>query len=303
MLFPLISVLIWSGNTIVTKAAAGVISPGSISFYRWVLAFLVLSPFVGRAAWRNRSAAAHLWKELLCTSLLGMVGYQCLAYVAAETTSAVNMGVILALMPLFSTLFACVIAAERLSPKRLVGGIVSIGGLVYLASRGHPMSLVNGGLHLGDALMVAAVLSNALYGVLLKRWSMKLPVWEQLFWQILVAIVALLPIWLLGTVSPITARNLPLILFAAIPTSLLAPMCWMTGISRLGAARTALTMNLLPLIVAILAWALLKEQLHTYDYLGGMIALAGVMLGLGEVGGTAKDRGDAARRDWALKEI
>ena len=52
-LAPLLTVLIWSGNAIVTKASAGVISPGSISFYRWLLAFVVLLPFVGRAAWRR----------------------------------------------------------------------------------------------------------------------------------------------------------------------------------------------------------------------------------------------------------
>lgn len=54
-LAPLLTVLIWSGNTVVTKASAGVISPGSISFYRWLLAFIVLLPFVGRTAWRNRA--------------------------------------------------------------------------------------------------------------------------------------------------------------------------------------------------------------------------------------------------------
>lgn len=282
MAAPLATVLIWSGNAIVTKAASGLIAPGSIAFYRWLLALLILLPFVGPTAWRNRTAAARVWRQLAAGGLLGMVVYQCLAYVAAATTSAINMGVILALMPLFSTLLASVLAAERLTTARLVGGIISIAGLVYLTSHGDPASLVHGGLHIGDVLMLVAVLANALYGVMLKRWALTLPVWEQLFWQIGAATIVLLPIWLMGRISPITPRNLPLILYAAVPTSLVAPLCWMIGIQKMGAARTAMTINLLPIVVALLAWLILGEQLRSYHYLGGGVALLGVIIGLRE---------------------
>jgi drug/metabolite transporter (DMT)-like permease len=302
ILAPLATVLIWSGNAIVTKAASGVIAPGSIAFYRWAIALFVLMPFVGRAAWRNRAAARRVWKQILVGAVLGMVIYQCLAYVAAETTTAINMGVILALMPLLSTLLASVLAAERLTKARLLGGLVSIGGLVYLTSRGNPIDLMRGGLHLGDALMLVAVLSNALYGVLLKRWALTLPVWEQLFWQILAATIVLVPIWLMGPISPITIQNLPLVLYAAIPTSLLAPLCWMIGISRLGAARTALTINLLPIIVALLAWPILGERLYAYHYVGGGVALFGIVVGLREwkIGRPRRDDSSAA---WTTEEL
>nr|MBA2816576.1 HTH-type transcriptional repressor of iron proteins A [Candidatus Pantoea persica] len=38
LLFPLLAVLIWSVNTIVSKLSAGSIDPAAISFYRWLLA-------------------------------------------------------------------------------------------------------------------------------------------------------------------------------------------------------------------------------------------------------------------------
>ena len=279
---PLSTVALWSGNAVVTKMAAGVIAPGSIAFYRWALALLVLAPIVGPAAWRNRAAAREAWPRLVVGGLLGMVIFQCLAYKAAETTSAVNIGVIQALMPLLSTLLASGLASERLTASRVVGALTSIGGLIYLTSRGNPADLLRGGLHLGDALMLVAVLSNALYGVLLKRWAIRLPIWEQMFWQIAAATIILVPIWLLGTVSPITTRNLPLILYATVAASLLAPACWMFGIERLGAARTAMTVNLLPVITALLAWIVIGERLRAYHYIGGGVALLGVVVGLRE---------------------
>ncbi|RBB96618.1 EamA family transporter, partial [Pseudomonas sp. MWU12-2115] len=36
MLFPLLAVLIWAANTVVSKAAAQVLDPAAISFYRWL---------------------------------------------------------------------------------------------------------------------------------------------------------------------------------------------------------------------------------------------------------------------------
>jgi hypothetical protein len=68
--------------------------------------------------------------------------------------------------------------------------------------------------------MLVAVFANALYGVLLRRWAFVLPIWEQMLWQILAATLVRGPIWLAGPISPITAHNLPLILYAATPASL-----------------------------------------------------------------------------------
>lgn len=276
---PFATVLIWSGNVIVTEAAFGVIAPGSIAFYRWLIALLVLLPFVAKVAWQQRAVAARHWLQLAVLGALGMVVYQSLAYEAAKTTTAVNMGVMLALMPLMSALLASLLAAERLSFNRLAGG-VSLAGLVYLTSHGDPATLLTGGFHIGDGLMLIAIAANSLYGVLLKRWTIPLSLWLQLFWQIAFATLMLVPVWLMGTISPITTANLPLILYAAIPTSLIAPLYWMTAIRSLGAARTALFINLLPVVVAILAWAILKEELHAYHAIGGALALAGVGIGL-----------------------
>ena len=279
---PLTTLCIWSGNAIVTKAAATVIAPSSIAFYRWSLAFLILLPFASRAAWRRRDLVARYGLKLAVLGLLGMVIYQSLAYQAAKTIDAVNMGVILALTPLISTFLASVLAGERMSRARLGGAAISLTGLAYLISQGRPATLLAGGFHVGDGLMLIAVTANGLYGVLLKRWAMPLPTWLQLFSQIAVATLVLLPIWLLGPMSPVTSANLPLILYAAIPTSLLAPFCWIIGIRRIGAARTAMFINLLPLVVAALAWGILGEELHVYHAIGGGLALLGVAIGLRE---------------------
>lgn len=42
--YPLLAILIWAGNTVVSKAADGVIFPAEIGFYRWLLAGLLFTP-------------------------------------------------------------------------------------------------------------------------------------------------------------------------------------------------------------------------------------------------------------------
>jgi drug/metabolite transporter (DMT)-like permease len=280
-MYPLLAVLIWTGNTLVTKAAAGLIAPSAITFYRWLLAGLVLTPFVLPAVWRQRRLVlAHLPK-LALLGCLGMGLYQGMAYQAAHSTSAINMGVIVATMPLMSALLSSRLAREPLSAARLAGAGLSLAGLIVLSTNGAPFGLLHGALHVGDALMLVAVASNALYGVLLKRWAMPLSTWQQLYVQIACGIVLVLPFWWSAPASPVTMRNLPLVLYAGTLASIGAPYFWMRGIRALGPARASLFMNLLPVFVALAAALILKEQLHGYHALGGLLALAGVWLGMG----------------------
>ncbi|SFC16079.1 Permease of the drug/metabolite transporter (DMT) superfamily [Polaromonas sp. OV174] len=277
--FPLLAVMIWTGNTLVTKLASVSIEPAAITFYRWLLAGLILSPFLLRSVWRQRAIVAAHWPKLAFLGLLGMGMYQGLAYEAAKTTSATNMGVVMALMPLLSTLLASLFAGEALTGARIGGAGLSLLGLVFLSTQGHPAELLRGAARTGDALMLVAIASNALYGVLLKRWAVPLSTWQQLYVQIGFGTLLVLPFWWLAPSSPITANNIPLILYAGTAASIGAPFLWMSGIKRLGPARASLFMNLLPLFVALAASTLLDEQLHAYHAVGGLLALAGVWWG------------------------
>lgn len=276
---PLGAVTIWSMNSIVTKQAATAINPASIALYRWLLALLILTPFLARPVWRRRSAVAAHWPKLAVLGGLGMATYQGLAYQAALTTSATDMGVILALMPLVSALLAAALAGEPMQARRILGGAVSLAGLVIMTTRGHPSSLLRGAAT-GDVLMLVAVIANSLYGVLLKRWEIPLTTWQQIYIQAAFGALFLLPFWLWGEKAPITQANAGLILFAAVAASLGAPYLWITSVKQIGAARSALFVNLLPPLVALMAWITWGEALTLPQLIGGAIALIGVRIGL-----------------------
>ena len=108
-------------------------------------------------------------------------------------------------------------------------------------------------------------------------WALPLSTWEQLYVQIGFGVLCLAPFWWLAPAAPITAHNLPLVLYAGTAASIGAPFCWMNGIKRIGPARAAVFMNLLPLLVALGAWGLLGERLHGYHAAGGALVLAGLL--------------------------
>lgn len=277
-LYPLFAVMIWSINSIVSKLSASAIDPAAISFYRWLLALLVLTPFVLLGVWRSRKIIKpHLWR-LAILGLLGMVLYQSLAYYAAHSVSALFMGIIGALIPLLTVLLSVVIL--RIAPTLgiLLGSILSFCGLVWLVSQGDVMQLLNHGMGKGELMMLAASTSYALYGVLTKRWALPLPIWQSLYVQIVFGVLLLLPGFLLAPDVSLNWHNLPLVAFAGLFASIIAPFLWIHGVQRLGASTTSIFMNLTPLFTALIAVLFLHEQLHSYHWIGGGLTLGGVIL-------------------------
>ncbi len=275
---PLGAVLIWSGNMTINQLTVGAIAPSSIAFLRWMLALLVLTPFVAPAAWQHRATLRREWPKLAVLGLLGMGLWQGLAYVAAETTSATNMGILAAMVPLLTVLLSALILREPPSLGGVTGGLLALIGVTVLLGRGNPLSLLELTVAKGDALMLVAATCYALYGVMLKRWPMGLPPWVVLYAQVVFAVLLLLPPYLMGPMTPVDAGNLGLILYAGIPASIITTFLWMLAIRQIGASQASIFINLMPLFSALIAMLTLGERIALFHLLGGALVLGGVIM-------------------------
>ena len=205
--------------------------------------------------------------------------YQSLAYFAAYSVTATSMGLILATMPMLTVLLAIALLRARPTVGTLAGALISFLGLAWLISTGDLAALFRQGMGKGELMMLMASLSYALYCVLVKRWQIPLPIWVSLYVQILCGTLVLVPPFLLAPSAALTRDNLPLVLFAGLFASAMAPGLWMRGLVSLGAEKTAALMNLVPLFTAMLAIMLLGETLHLYHAVGGGLILFGIALG------------------------
>ncbi|EKO3499437.1 DMT family transporter [Vibrio fluvialis] len=277
-LLPLFTVLIWGGNAIVNKIASTTIEPSAMSFYRWFLAMLLLTPFCLPAVIRQRHIIKPYLAKLAFLALLGMVLNQSLGYYAGLTTTASNMSLISSLVPLMSVFISVPLLNKRISGLSIVGGVISLSGLTFMLGQGDVLFFLNQDVTQGDGLMVLAALVYALYCVLLKRWKMPLSNWALIYLQGMCAVVMLVPLWLTSEHILPTDGSLPLIAYAGIGASLLAPWMWVKAIDAIGADSTAMFMNLLPVVSVTLAAWLLDERIHVYHLIGGLMVISGVIL-------------------------
>jgi len=279
-IFPLLAILLWAGNVIVSKMASGVIAAPAITFYRLVVAISLMSCFIAMPAWKNRRVLLPLMPKLMFLGFLSMAFYQCLSYWAADTSTATNMAIITALTPLVTLLVSAAILRDHPSKAMLIGAAIALVGTSYLISGGHPEYLMHGQWHIGDLLMLGAVTSYAFYSVLLRHWKLPLPAWQSTYLQALSAMVFMLPMVLRvpAEEAQLNAHSLPLILYAGMLASVVLPYCWIKGIETLGPNRCSMMMNLLPVFTALLAILILDEHLAVYHMVGGGLSMLGVML-------------------------
>lgn len=277
-IFPLLAVLSWAGNTVITKMSASSIEPTEIGFYRWLLAWLLLSPFMLRPTLRNWwRIRPHLGK-IFIMGTLGMAMFQSLMYFAAQYTTAANIGIIQALIPGISLVLALMLLRQRLTPAAIVGAATAFIGVLLVVSNGQLGQLVQQGLNRGDALMVGAVLSYALYSTLLKHWQVAISAMQMMYLQMLAAIIVQLPLFLLQPKTGLNMDNIPLVLYACLAASMIAPLAWMHGVRLMGPSRIAIFFNLMPILSLFIAALTLGEAIELYHWIGTAIILLGVFL-------------------------
>ena len=278
VMLPLIAVFIWSLNIAVTRYVADYISPVSISFYRWLVAFIVLTPVMLPKVWQQRQLVALHWRQFAILSAFGMLLYQGLAYSAAHYTTATNMGIINAFIPIFTIFVSIIILKEVPNHFAVMGSLISFLGLLYVIAQGQLQTLLHLGGHWGDLLMIIAVFFYAFYGVFLKKWQLKVPLMISLYVQIGFSLIYHLPFVLWLGIDRLDMQNTASVLYAGLFASLIAPWVWMLAVQRLGPNRTSIFMNLMPIFTAILAYFWLHEAWTIHHTIGGIIIITGIVM-------------------------
>ncbi|EGQ9349599.1 TPA: EamA family transporter [Vibrio parahaemolyticus] len=277
-LLPFFTVMIWGGNSIVNKMAASTIEPSAMSFYRWFVAMVLLTPFCLPAVIKQRHVIRPYLTKLAFLALLGMVLNQSLGYYAGLTTTASNMALITSLVPLISVFLSVPLLGKSVSMLSIVGGVISLGGLAFMLGHGDVTYFLHQDMTQGDSLMLLAALVYAAYCVLLKRWKMPFNSLTLVYMQGFFSVIMLTPLWLSSKQLLPSQEALPLIAYAGIAASIFAPLMWVKAIDLIGADSSAMFMNLMPVVSVALASTLLGEEIHVYHIIGGLMVISGVIL-------------------------
>ncbi len=166
--------LLMSSNMLAARWVEGSVPPVALAFGRWLLTLAFLLPFTARGLWRCRAVVNREWPTLLMLGALGMGVCGAPVYLAGQTTTATNIGLIYSTTPILIVVFARLFWGERVSVRQVAGIALCLVGVVVIVTRGNPETLLQLAFTSGDLWTVLATVGWALYSVLLKYRPSKL---------------------------------------------------------------------------------------------------------------------------------
>ena len=282
----LLATALWAGNAIAGRVLVGSISPITLSAVRWGLAALLLLPL----GWRVFMPRSALWqnkKRFLLLGLFGVGSYNVLLYLALQTSTAINVTLIGASMPIWMLFIGAVFYQVKPSILQMIGAVVSLLGVGIVLTRGDLAALLSMEMVIGDLLIMLATILWAFYSWMLSRPRSSSE--RQWPWaEFLMAQVTVGLLWTgffdgfeIATGHAFIDLNwwtASLILFVAIGPSLIAYRCWGLGVNGAGPTVAAFFANFIPLFTALLSAAMLGEPPQLFHGLAFALIVAGIAI-------------------------
>ncbi len=277
----------WGANLAVVKLLLDSMEPLLVSVLRMAVAAVAVAAVVAVQVGRGRMAWPPLsprqWWALAGCAFLMVYLNQLLFVQGVGGTAAANAALIIALNPLVSSLMAAVLLRDRLTPRRIAGVALGFGGVAAVVLHRPGMAL--GGPGLGDMLVLGAVLTWVLGGVMVQRLARGI---DPLLISAVLNVfgVAMLLLHLLVRPSALvfdTARmgwlTGVLVLVSGLLATALGGIVWNRALMVLGVARAALYAYWVPIFGVGFAVLLLGEPLTVWHGVGLAAVLGGTWIG------------------------
>lgn len=254
------------------------LSPAAIMILRFVLAYVLMLPFV-KGKWFCKSL-----KDELLMVLLGISGgslYFLLENTALVYTQASNVAIIIAATPLLTMLTVNLLDRGKGASKRLYGySLMSLAGVALVILNGNFVLKLN---PIGDLLTFGAVVTWVIYSIIIAKVQERYSSWmitRKIFFY---GVVTLLPYFLIEPWDvtwemmsrPMVWGN---IAYLGVLASLGCYMTWNIVIKRLGAVDATNYLYINPIVAMITANLLLGERITPLAIAGTALILVGVYL-------------------------
>ena len=277
--------LFWSGNFVVGRLASieSLVSPLSLGFYRWVIAFIILTPFCLSKALKELPFLKKQPGIVFLIILTGPTLFNTLVYVGLTSTTVINALLIISTTPMLIILFNRLIYNTETNFYQMLGIVISLIGVSYVIAKGNYQNIFKSDFYTGDLFILLAVTSWALYSIFLKKNETGVSGFSFLYISFGLTVILLFPVYLydvfsLGNILQINKQSLLVIGYTGIFPSIFSYICWNTGVALIGANRSGPFLHLMPIFGGILAFLIFQETLHIYHYAGIVSVIVGIII-------------------------
>ncbi len=310
-LYLLLASIFWGGSFAATRYALSHEGIGVFALLavRYVLAAAILLAVIVIRTWTRRGRVAsgsagkatrrgRAWEGVRREDRLRFLGVSLIypaTYMIFETwgldlSTAVVGVIVIASIPALTIALARFTLGERLSAVGWVGVALSMAGVIavsVLAPESTPADALrvaeDGGRPvLGALLLSVAAVLGAVYVVSARKLMLTyrpitLTLVQDVFGALFFLPLAAVETAREGLPSPGPMGILALV-YLAVFAAVIAFLCFNHAIKDLGASRSSLYLNLIPVFGVVGAWLILDERLSPWQAVGGVLVIGGVLL-------------------------
>ncbi|HHV65094.1 MAG TPA: DMT family transporter [Peptococcaceae bacterium] len=281
----LIATLFWSGAFIAGKMAGTVFLPLTLTFFRFLFALPFIFLLLKLKEPDNFVPAKEQIMPLIILGIVGTLGYHYFFFMALRYTTATNSALIGATNPMVTTVLAVLFFKEKITALRLVGVGISLFGVFGVVTGLDPQIIGAMAFNQGDLIMFVGVLCFSVYALLSRKFMLKYQIspltvtaYSFLVCTILSLVLGLLLENPLATLGQAPGRVWVEILYMSILASVIGYYVQLNSIQKIGAPKTMMFVNLVPVHTIVLAAVILGEKISLLKLLMAFVIILGVYL-------------------------
>ena len=271
-----------ASNLVVARGGVEIVPPISLAFWRWTLVFFILLPFTYVALKKNYRIIKKEYKKLFFLGAMGCGVCGAFPFLAGQTTTVTNMGIIYTSSPIFIILISSIFFNERINLTKILGLLACLIGVFIIIIKGNFYSLINLNFTIGDLWMLGAAIGWALYSIYLFYWKTNLEIFQRFTLIAFFGAISLLPFYGMEEIffeKTVFSREFFVwIIFAAISPGIIAFTLYTIAQKKLGASLTGFTLYIFTIYGAIYGYFLFDEILENYHLIGTILVFIGVYL-------------------------
>jgi len=274
--------VIWAGFAVVAKLALTGVRPEVLASWRFLLAGIVLLPWLALTRRLPRKPGGREWLEILRLACFGVLGHNlCLLFGLSWASAYESTLITNTLIPILTPLLASVLKVEEFDQSRIPGLAIGATG-VLLIFIGSPVEIsFHSDRFIGMMLFLCSGTCWTTYTVLSRKAQRSWKPNDLSAWVTWTGALLLLPF---GLWNPLTA-GFPdpswalagKLAYMSVLNTVVAFFLWGSGVSKIGPARSAVMVYLVPVFTLGLAALVLDERPTLLQILGGGCAMSGVV--------------------------
>jgi drug/metabolite transporter (DMT)-like permease len=275
-LLAIILMVMWSLSYLSIKVVVNEVSPALSAFYRFLVGAIILF-IVLKVKFPKEKILKEDRFKLALGGLFGITIYFIFENASVAYTSASNVAILIATIPIFTLFSQRIIYKEKMNYAKIIGATLSVVGIFIIIVSKDRVSFFSKG-SIGDLMALGAVFSWVIYNMVCTSFKGNYKSITITTYQIIWGALFLSPSLFFGGLQIPSTIVILNIVYLSIFCSCFGFVIYVYCLKELGATVTTTYINLQPIMSLVAAAVILKEVVTIWQVIGCIVIVIGVSL-------------------------